>query len=1090
MPRSRLRLFSIVLALTNLFSLRLASRYILKQYLIDRLGPTECKAVMEKHMSVIKRVLFSRSLRLLPLPEQVGTVEALSIIVDQIPDLMSLDDQHLLAFLSELLKMSSVADGEMSDANLGGCVVDKNGFAVRVDEKSKKDLDGKVSGDFSTSVFSRRDCLVKVAGRTLFLDEELPTGVQLRVSTISLLRSVIRGHPNPFFDAETSSPIGKCCKYENKSDYFPTQRNLKLPTAFVLGNIRPHVVSLLFRSLVSCPLKAVTAAHDALRDVLTLSVLPAEEGTKSKSRLRKELLQTCIRPVLLNLRDYTRLSINLLRGLSRLLSLLSSWFNKTLGEKLLDHLQKWTDPIRLKSQNIWKEGEEPDVAAAIVDLFVLLPHASQFVEPLVKTVIKLEACLPSFRSRHVISPYRKPLARYLNKHCQYTVSFFFQRLKTPLYSELFQDVVQLDDSTPLREYLSGRHCSVSLLNVCFERPLAIIRSEKNQPVSSGMSPAKAMGSASNLDILFLHGIQPLSGPPPSQNELLLRQEVETKKKRLLILQQTLSKATETMKSRTASAAGKSAATEGPSVEEVKKQHKIAKSAYERGARELNDSKQRYSAEVAQSMASSKSPNDPSITARPMNIESLELQHQGFRLVQSLMKGNNNYLKEHNDVLRAFRWLWRSKGRFLRLQHEEAVPTRYHGESKLLASFLISYAQSFPNDVDLLFELIRIFLQSSVSDFSFVKSFLSDAVGRKLSADQKKQIMQRFFALLGGDNTEEIKTLSVQLVVFPMLYSSFCEARSKAGSSQNALGEPTDASKEKEQSKENTNQLVFDFIDQLVIRKFVEEVLCQNGTPIACGDRLRIELLRLANVFLEFVPAYVDEVAEKLIKFCWSLLKSDDIQCKHWAYLVVCRLISALGTPPKIIVQVYVALLRSHQQESKDLVRKSLDLLVPSLSLRLDGPEMKKAMEWTTRIMFEEGNSIPQLAHIWQTIVDHPSVFFSHRYQFVRYMVNSLNRLGLPPNCQPENRALAVSMIELVVRWDGFRGIDKQSDSTEQGKRSNGEGSASDSDYMHADKRRKTDSGGGDIAFESRHFLLDQSMVSIICTHIFLLYCSH
>ena len=146
------------------------------------------------------------------------------------------------------------------------------------------------------------------------------------------------------------------------------------------------MISLLFRSLVSRPLKSVSVARDALRDVLSLSVVAAEdsEGAKSKSRLRKELLQTCIRPVLLNLRDYTRLSPYLLRGLARLLSLLSSWFNKTLGEKLLDHLQKWTDPNRMRAQKIWIEGQEPDVAAAIIDLFALLPHASHFVEPLVK----------------------------------------------------------------------------------------------------------------------------------------------------------------------------------------------------------------------------------------------------------------------------------------------------------------------------------------------------------------------------------------------------------------------------------------------------------------------------------------------------------------------------------------------------------------------------------------------------------------------------------------------------------------------------------------------------------------------------------
>jgi len=54
----------------------------------------------------------------------------------------------------------------------------------------------------------------------------------------------------------------------------------------------------------------------------------------------------------------------LLQGLARLLELLSSWFNVTLGGKLLEHLKKWLEPEKLaQSQKSWKAGEEPKVAA-------------------------------------------------------------------------------------------------------------------------------------------------------------------------------------------------------------------------------------------------------------------------------------------------------------------------------------------------------------------------------------------------------------------------------------------------------------------------------------------------------------------------------------------------------------------------------------------------------------------------------------------------------------------------------------------------------------------------------------------------------
>ena len=172
----------------------------------------KCLDLFNNHIALIKRVLFSRSLRLLPLPEQVGVVEALAMLVDQLPTLIPLNDQHLLAFLSELLKMSSVADGEMTDPNLSGNIVDKDGFVVPVHEQSatgKPDTRMPSGEKPSSALFLRRDCILSTVGAKVFIPQECATGVQLRSASILLLRAVIRGHSNPFFDAEGSTPIGK-----------------------------------------------------------------------------------------------------------------------------------------------------------------------------------------------------------------------------------------------------------------------------------------------------------------------------------------------------------------------------------------------------------------------------------------------------------------------------------------------------------------------------------------------------------------------------------------------------------------------------------------------------------------------------------------------------------------------------------------------------------------------------------------------------------------------------------------------------------------------------------------------------------------
>lgn len=179
----------------------------------------------------------------------------------------------------------------------------------------------------------------------------------------------------------------------------------------------------------------------------------------------KELLQSSLRPILVNLAHTKNLNMPLLQGLARLLELLSNWFNVTLGGKLLEHLKKWLEPEKLaQSQKSWKAGEEPKIAAgnhvlgkyittdvwscdlirtqlfvfsvaAIIELFHLLPQAaSKFLDELVTLTIDLEAALPPGQVYSEInSPYRLPLTKFLNRYAALAVDYFLSRLSEPKY---------------------------------------------------------------------------------------------------------------------------------------------------------------------------------------------------------------------------------------------------------------------------------------------------------------------------------------------------------------------------------------------------------------------------------------------------------------------------------------------------------------------------------------------------------------------------------------------------------------------------------------------------------------------------------
>ena len=110
------------------------------------------------------------------------------------------------------------------------------------------------------------------------------------------------------------------------------------------------------------------------------------------------------------------------------------------------------------------------------------------------------------------------------------------------------------------------------------------------------------------------------------------------------------------------------------------------------------------------------------------MDALEWQYLGLKLVETLIANDPEYFTGSNHKV----------GR--RRRHEEAVALRrpgfasneeklaqkYQMESKRLDKCLIRYSAACPEDVELLFELLKIFLSPTVVDYSFVKAFFRES----------------------------------------------------------------------------------------------------------------------------------------------------------------------------------------------------------------------------------------------------------------------------------------------------------------------------------------------------------------------------
>ena len=207
---------------------------------------TSLDKLLSGHVTSLKRLLFAKLLRTLSLPDLVAVVDAVAFINEAVPNLIPISDANMMSFLGELIKMICIADGEISDKNFGSVVlIDKNGWAV--------DSDGEpIAGNKPlvqpSSIFQRHTITLEDdnIGARIVVPEGLNLGVQLRVSTLFLFRAVVR--LDEFFEAGVQTQM---------------------------GNLRPHIVALLFRSLISEPPPAVLTSTSALKQALMTISDPA-----------------------------------------------------------------------------------------------------------------------------------------------------------------------------------------------------------------------------------------------------------------------------------------------------------------------------------------------------------------------------------------------------------------------------------------------------------------------------------------------------------------------------------------------------------------------------------------------------------------------------------------------------------------------------------------------------------------------------------------------------------------------------------------------------------------------------------------------
>ncbi|KAJ5831817.1 Histone acetylase complex subunit [Penicillium riverlandense] len=383
----------------------------------------------------------------------------------------------------------------------------------------------------------------------------------------------------------------------------------------------------------------------------------------------------------------------------------------------------------------------------------------------------------------------------------------------------------------------------------------------------------------------------------------------------------------------------------------------------------------------------------------------------------------NWLVSHTDLRTKLLTSGRELERKLR---SDSLPTderlRVEQAEEQLMDVFTTYLTEATHDLDFLFEVIDGLSADELKRTLALPKFIYHQIITNESIDYRRSVIMRCLDLYGQRAcSQRTKTYAFRHLVNPIFAM---DVQTTWNSSPNTPKLMDKSMTESIQSRLWKPQLAD-----------ISEESSQAGV-----DHSRMELLQLSALLIKYHSQTVQDSRKDIIKFAWNYIRLEDIINKYGAYVLISYFIAHYETPFKIVIQVYVALLRAHQNEGRALVTQALDVLAPVLPTRTSGNQGAEARyplwaKWPRRILAEETANLQQVMSIFQFLVRQPDLFYESREHFVPLIVPSLIKIAGPPNTSNDSKKLALNLIGLIWHWEEKRvkgGADSSSSSVPPG----------------------------------------------------------
>lgn len=408
--------------------------------------------------------------------------------------------------------------------------------------------------------------------------------------------------------------------------------------------------------------------------------------------------------------------------------------------------------------------------------------------------------------------------------------------------------------------------------------------------------------------------------------------------------------------------------------------------------------------------SEQSSQNGQVAKRPV---SYSLRYQAVVVISTLIKYDEDWLISRPQLAEKLQQIWTSDEFHAKHAEIELIDFAQWNEPKLMVKCLLNYFQRQPNSIELLFQLLKVFMHRYLCDFEFLRSFLEKTVIKTYSIEWKREAFAKFVSIFPDANySQKLKAKILQFIIIPSFAHSF-----EKGLGEALLGGPP------QPERENPSNLVNMFINKII------DPICSGDRKFIVSDEVRILLLQFSCLLVDQASPHIHEISnrskqstrlKKLVTFAWPCLKQNkvcvDPVAKYHGHLLLSHIIAKFAVHKDIITQVFHSLLKAFAPEARVVVRQALEILLPAMPHKLKGGN-KLLTSWTKKIIIEDGHLLAQLLHMLQLLVRHYRLYYPIRIDILPHMISSIQRLGYTANASLEHKKIAIDLCEIIIRWE-------------------------------------------------------------------------